>query len=81
MVFLILQLQQKLHAVQEEIHRVTMQINSLKAVENPPGMHRLSDGKLMQKLDELKEEFSELMRELRRRKSLADGIVVNSQVR
>ena len=57
-----------------------MQINSLAAVEIPPGTHRLSDGKLMQKLDELKEEFSELMRELRRRKSLADGIIVNSQV-
>ncbi|XP_035231222.1 uncharacterized protein LOC118203094 [Stegodyphus dumicola] len=40
---------------------------------------KASEHKMLQRLDELKEEFSELMRELRRRKSLADGRVVDNQ--
>ncbi|KFM74668.1 hypothetical protein X975_16157, partial [Stegodyphus mimosarum] len=40
---------------------------------------KATEHKMLQRLDELKEEFSELMRELRRRKSLADGRVVDNQ--
>ncbi|GFY43720.1 DUF1298 domain-containing protein [Trichonephila inaurata madagascariensis] len=69
------ELQQKLHSVQEEIHAVTLQLNKLLAETKSCGPH---EAKLLQTLDELKEEFSELMRELRRRKSLADGIVLNN---
>ncbi|GBO11504.1 hypothetical protein AVEN_76019-1 [Araneus ventricosus] len=69
-------LQQKLHSVQEEIHAVTLQLNKLLGESKSCGP---SEVKLLQTLDELKEEFSELMRELRRRKSLADGIVLNNQ--
>ncbi|GFW61820.1 uncharacterized protein TNCV_1471421 [Trichonephila clavipes] len=68
-------LQQKLHSVQEEIHAVTLQLNKLLGETKSCGPH---EAKLLQTLDELKEEFSELMRELRRRKSLADGIVLNN---
>ncbi|KAF8783082.1 uncharacterized protein LOC129963409 isoform X1 [Argiope bruennichi] len=71
------ELQQKLHSVQEEIHAVTLQLNKLLGETKSCGP---SEAKLLQTLDELKEEFSELMRELRRRKSLADGIVLNNQV-
>ncbi|GIY53610.1 uncharacterized protein CDAR_58401 [Caerostris darwini] len=72
--FLSLQLQQKLHSVQEEIHAVTMQFNKMMQEKN---LSAATKAKMLQTLEELKEEFSELMRELRRRKSLAEGIVFN----
>ncbi|XP_054709617.1 uncharacterized protein LOC129219296 [Uloborus diversus] len=83
------ELQQKLYSVQEEIHAVSQELNALTsgAVTTQAGDNVVvikpcrtsTESKLIQKLDELKEEFSELIRELRRRKSLADGIVLNSQ--
>ncbi|GIY80470.1 WS_DGAT_C domain-containing protein, partial [Caerostris extrusa] len=68
------ELQQKLHSVQEEIHAVTMQFNKMMQEKN---LSAATKAKMLQTLEELKEEFSELMRELRRRKSLAEGIVFN----
>ncbi|KAG8194252.1 hypothetical protein JTE90_024581 [Oedothorax gibbosus] len=70
------ELQQKLYSVQEEIHHVSVQLGAMTCDGDTL---RTNETRLLQRLEELKEEFSELMRELRRRKSLADGIVLDNQ--
>nr|XP_042910796.1 uncharacterized protein LOC107441252 [Parasteatoda tepidariorum] len=76
------ELQQKLHSVQEEIHEVTQQLSAAigdRDFDIPADDSNCPEVKMLQRLDELREEFSELMRELRRRKSLADGTFVDGQ--
>ncbi|XP_067122951.1 putative diacyglycerol O-acyltransferase MT1468 isoform X1 [Centruroides vittatus] len=75
------QLQQKLNLVQEELHEVGQKFDMLNRLDSSVIIEYkgvpISRSALYWKLEELKEEFSELLAEMRRRKSLADGIIIN----
>ncbi|XP_076350395.1 putative diacylglycerol O-acyltransferase tgs1 isoform X2 [Tachypleus tridentatus] len=72
------QIEQKLHDVQDELREITLRMEEASNPDYSPSEFRqltASREYLSTKVEELKEEFSELLMELRRRKSLADGRV------
>lgn len=75
------EINRKLHAVQDELHEITrkLELVSLPGYIHPSelGHHSIYQRALTHRMEELKEEFVELITELRRRKTVAGGIVVD----
>lgn len=68
------ELQQKLHDVQDELHAITQRMDT---ADHDQEDYSSAQHDLAARVAELKDQFSELLTELRRRKSLADGIPIS----
>lgn len=78
------QINTKLHAVQDELHEITrkLELLSIPGYVHPPDYPPVSiyQRALSHRMEELKEEFVELITELRKRKTVAGGIVIDMEV-
>uniref|UniRef100_T1IGV4 Uncharacterized protein n=1 Tax=Strigamia maritima TaxID=126957 RepID=T1IGV4_STRMM len=75
------ELQQKLHDVQDELHAITQRMDAAALMSPSPDQSENAalQHELFARVAELKEQFTDLLSELRRRKSLADGIPFSTE--